>query len=287
MKKTFCVILAAMTLFAAAASGAAAARKNLISSESLHTLVDDSFFVNIIDVRPVEKYDAGHIPQAVSFPLGELKSMIQEIINDGFSILTTQVIVYGETEQEGIDAAEILIDLGFSNVWRLESMDIWGGTIISTEEEMRPLNHLDSVDINGNKVDISILAGHKLTLVNIWATYCSPCMEEITALGRLAREMEDEGVQIIGLLSDVLGATFEPDPDVMSYAREITDAAQADYVNIIPSKEIYIRVIGQITAIPTSFFVDETGTIISNAYSGAYSYDEWKGYIQETLHQLK
>ena len=59
----------------------------------------------VIDLRSKEKYDAGHIPQAVNFPLRELRLLIQDIITEGFSVLTSQIIVYGETEQEGIDGA--------------------------------------------------------------------------------------------------------------------------------------------------------------------------------------
>ena len=287
MKKKIAILFALFFLFAAVADGLAENRRNLISSEKLHTLVDDSFFVNIIDLRPKEKYDAGHIPQAVSFPLRELKTMIQDIIDDGFSVLTSQVIVYGETEQEGIDGAEILVSFGFTNVWRLESMDIWGGLLISTEDEMRPLNNLHTVDLNGNPVDEAILSGHKLTLINVWATYYPLCSEEIAALGRLAKEMESEGVQVIGVLSDIMTATFEPSQEIWETARQIMEDSGADYVNLIPSKDIYIKVIGQITAIPTSFFVDETGMLIGHGFPGAYSYEEWKAYILETLHQLK
>ncbi|MBR5109385.1 MAG: redoxin domain-containing protein [Clostridia bacterium] len=286
MLKKIALFIAILSLVASVNAGFSERRKNLISPENLHTLVDDSFFVNIIDLRSKEKYDAGHIPQAVCFPLNELKSMIQDLIDNGFSVVTSQVIVYGETEQEGIDGAEILVSFGFTNVWRLESIDIWGGVIVSTEDEMRPLNNLNTIDLYGNKVDSNVLSGHKLTLINIWATYYSACMEEITVLGQLAREMEQEGVQVIGLLSDVVGATFEPDPDVLSYAKEILENAQADYINLVPSKDIYIKVIGQITAIPTSFFVDESGMVVGRVYPGAYSYDEWKSFILETLHQL-
>ena len=286
MKKKSALLLAMLFLFAAVHAGGAETPKNLISSEKLHTLVDDSFFVNIIDLRSKEEYDAGHIPQAVNFPLKELKTMIQDVINGGFSVVTSQVIVYGETEQDGIDGAEILVSFGFTNVWRLENMDIWGGAIVSTEDEMRPLNNLDTIDLYGNKVDSSVLRGHKLTLVNIWATYYSACVDEIAALGRLARELGPD-VQVIGLLSDVLGATFEPDSDVLADAQEILETAEADYLNLIPSKDVYIKVIGQITAIPTSFFLDEDGMLVGRVYPGAYSYDEWKSFIQETLHQMQ
>ena len=287
MKKVFALLFTVLFLLAAIACGCAENKKNLISTEKLHMLVDDSLFLNIIDLRSKETYDAGHIPQAVNFPLRELKSMITELIEEGFSVRTSQIIVYGATEQEGIDGAEILVGFGFTNVGRLESIEVWGGALVSTADEQRPFNNLNTVDLYGNPVDASILAGHKLTVINIWATYYPLCAEEITAFGKLARELEGQGVQVIGVISDAMGATFEPDDEILAAAREIVESAEADYVNLVPSKDIYIKLIGQITAIPTSFFVDETGALVGRTYPGAYNYEEWNSFIQETLHQMK
>jgi thiol-disulfide isomerase/thioredoxin len=45
-------------------------------------------------------------------------------------------------------------------------------------------------------------AGGKATLVNVWASWCEPCREEIPELVRLARTYEDEGLKVVFVSAD-------------------------------------------------------------------------------------
>jgi len=58
--------------------GRAPGLKPLSKVELLERLDDDPGIV-VIDVRPIEEFDAGHIPGAVSIPVGELKRRLKEI----------------------------------------------------------------------------------------------------------------------------------------------------------------------------------------------------------------
>ena len=66
----------------------------------------------------------------------------------------------------------------------------------------------ETVTLTGEPVTQEIFGEAKLTMVNIWATYCGPCIQEMPELAELAREYEDRGVQIVGLLSDVMALPF-------------------------------------------------------------------------------
>ena len=71
----------------------------------------------------------------------------------------------------------------------------------SGAEETAPagiLSSFDTVDLDGNAVDQGVFSEHKLTMVNIWATYCGPCISEMPDLGILAEEYEDKGLQVMG-----------------------------------------------------------------------------------------
>ena len=46
------------------------------------------------------------------------------------------------------------------------------------------LGEFESVDLEGNTVDESILADHQLTMINVWATFCGPCINEMPDLGQ-------------------------------------------------------------------------------------------------------
>jgi len=42
----------------------------------------------------------------------------------------------------------------------------------------------------------------KIVVLNFWATWCPPCIEEMPSLNRLAEQYADKGLQIIGLSVD-------------------------------------------------------------------------------------
>lgn len=41
------------------------------------------------------------------------------------------------------------------------------------------LSQFAATDLDGNEIDQSILEGYDLTMVNIWATFCQPCIREM------------------------------------------------------------------------------------------------------------
>ena len=45
------------------------------------------------------------------------------------------------------------------------------------------LSAFSTTDLEGNAVDQSMLADYDLTMVNVWATYCGPCISEMPDLG--------------------------------------------------------------------------------------------------------
>lgn len=53
-------------------------------------------------------------------------------------------------------------------------------------------------DPDGRTVDLSRFKGHVL-VVNFWATWCAPCVEEMPELQQIAREYASRGVTVIGV----------------------------------------------------------------------------------------
>ena len=84
----------------------------------------------------------------------------------------------------------------------------------------------------GEEVSQEIFSQADLTMVNIWGTFCTPCISEMPDLGELAQEYADQGLAIVGIISDVQNAGDET-------AQEIIDATGADYTHIVLSQELY------------------------------------------------
>jgi thiol-disulfide isomerase/thioredoxin len=57
------------------------------------------------------------------------------------------------------------------------------------------------VDLQGNGRVLGQLGG-KLVVVNFWATWCTPCLEEMPGFARLQAKWEARGVRFVGLAND-------------------------------------------------------------------------------------
>lgn len=136
-----------------------------------------------------------------------------------------------------------------------------------------------SVDLDGNPVTQEIFAEHALTMVNIWGTFCGPCIREMPDLGVLAAEYADRGMQIVGIVADVGGV----DDKLADTARRIVAETGADYPHILLSADLWEAKLNTVSAIPTTFFVDAGGNVLSKDYIGSNSADGWRTVIDEVL----
>lgn len=147
------------------------------------------------------------------------------------------------------------------------------------------LSDFSATDLEGNPVDETILTGHTLTMVNVWATFCTPCLSEMPALGELAKEYESKGVRIIGLVSDTLDMDGELDDTQVETAADIVSETGADYLHLLPSPDLF-GLLGQISSVPTTFFVNSKGEQVGSTYLGAKDKEDWTAIIEQTLAAL-
>ena len=61
-----------------------------------------------------------------------------------------------------------------------------------------------ATDFEGNPVTSEIFAKNKLTMVNIWGTFCGPCIREMPDLARINEENKAKGIEVIGIVIDIL-----------------------------------------------------------------------------------
>lgn len=138
----------------------------------------------------------------------------------------------------------------------------------------------ESETLEGEAVSDEIFSKADLTMVNIWGTFCGPCIREMPDLGELSREYADKGVQIVGLVSDVGKAKDEK-------AEEIVSTTKADYTHIIASQDLMTGILGSVNVVPTTIFVDKEGNQVGDVYSDARDKDEWAGIIDELLNGVQ
>lgn len=141
-------------------------------------------------------------------------------------------------------------------------------------------------DIYGNQLDETVLNGTVLTMINIWGTYCGPCLEEMPDLGDLARDYDPARFQIIGIPIDVMADETTADEEQLSYARELVDATGADYTHLLPEGAL-LGVLYKIEYIPTTIFVDENGRQVGETLVGSRTRAEWTKIIDGLLTEME
>ncbi|QOX62946.1 TlpA family protein disulfide reductase [Anoxybacterium hadale] len=143
------------------------------------------------------------------------------------------------------------------------------------------LTSFKTTDIYGEEQTQEIFSGYDLTLVNVWGTFCKPCLNEMPDLGELQKEYEPTGVNIVGIVIDVQDNDMQVIEDQKTLAQEIVSTTGAGYPHLLISEEMIEPVLSQFDAIPASFFVDGDGNIVSEFYIGSKSKDEWKSLIDK------
>jgi thiol-disulfide isomerase/thioredoxin len=161
-----------------------------------------------------------------------------------------------------------------------------GCTQSQPEQSGGILSSFTAVDLDGNPVDQSVLQSARLTMINVWATYCGPCISEMPDLGKLAGKYGPSGLQIIGLVTDVQDAAGHAVASQVELAKDIVAQTGADYLHLIPGTDM-IGLLQQITAVPTTFFVDASGHQVGGTYLGAKSAGDWAEIIENLLEEVQ
>lgn len=142
-------------------------------------------------------------------------------------------------------------------------------------------------DLNGKETTESIFKNNKITMVNIWATYCGYCIEEMPYIQELSDELKGRGFGVIGIAGDVY-VSGTVDAKLLEKAKKIVKDAKVKYPSIVPDESLkYDSVLAYISGYPTTFFVDSKGNIVGDVITGSLTKDEFKKVIENALSKVK
>ena len=94
---------------------------NNITPEEAKKRLDTENEIILLDVRTKEEYETGHIEKAILMPLDTLASESQKNLEDK----EANIFVYCRSGSRSSAAAEILIELGYKNVYNLGGIIDW------------------------------------------------------------------------------------------------------------------------------------------------------------------
>lgn len=152
-------------------------------------------------------------------------------------------------------------------IYRLSASDGKSGSekafSFSALEAPKPLPELGFVDGKGREMTFGEFKGQTV-LLNIWATWCVPCREEMPALDRLQAKLGGPDFQVVALSIDRDGL-----PAVQAFYEELGLQALGIYVDQSGRAAYDLGAVG----IPTTLLVDPEGREIGRTIGPA----EWDG----------
>lgn len=154
------------------------------------------------------------------------------------------------------------------------------------KKSVKGLDNLSTKDINGKDFSSKDFSRNELTMVNVFATWCSACVNEIPDLSEVQKEMKNKGVNIVGVVTDTVDDNGTNN-DALQKSKLIQEKTKASYPFLMPDKSNFNGRLNGIQAMPETFFVDKNGNIVGETYSGAKSKEEWKQVIEKELANLK
>jgi|GEM_PF-1219798 len=95
----------------------------------------------------------------------------------------------------------------------------------------------------------------KVVLINGWASWCAPCMEEMPALIKLQDELRDQGLVVLGLSFD---KTREKHRETVAEKGFNFPSVYADQ----PEVQKFLESLGEFEAIPFTLIVDRDGKLV-------------------------
>jgi peroxiredoxin len=104
--------------------------------------------------------------------------------------------------------------------------------------------------MNGDTIRLSELKG-KVVFLNIWATWCAPCREEMPSMETLYQEMKGLPFEILAVSIDILGAKA---------VGPFMDELKLSFPALLDPQGTIGRLYGT-TGVPETFIIDQQGII--------------------------
>lgn len=141
-------------------------------------------------------------------------------------------------------------------------------------------------DIEGETYTQEMFEDYDLTMINVFTTWCSPCVKEIPDLQKLRDEMADQGVNVVGIVLDSVDLSGNVDEEAVEKAKILAEKTGVVYPFLIPDEGYLNGILSDIEAVPETFFVDKNGNIVGESYTGSRSLEEWKEIVEMELKEV-
>ncbi len=161
----------------------------------------------------------------------------------------------------------------------LVSFAACGGSKEPSDRSDEKALSFETTDLKGNKYGSDdIFSKYDITLVNLWGTYCGPCIREMPDLEILDERLKEKNCAVVGIVIDVSSYL---DTAMVRAAEDVISQTGVDYLNLVYWDGLLESFPAEF--IPTTYLVDSQGRIVGTPSVGAMGADEYEELVDEAL----
>ncbi|MFE9955113.1 redoxin domain-containing protein [Micromonospora sp. NPDC005299] len=121
------------------------------------------------------------------------------------------------------------------------------------QRPVTPAPALAGATLTGERFDLAAARGH-VVLVNVFASWCGPCRDELPLLVETARRWSPQGLRVVGL-------NLRDGPEAV---RALLQEAHADDLTVLPDPDGTRAVEWGVRGVPETFVVGRDGRIVAH-----------------------
>lgn len=130
-------------------------------------------------------------------------------------------------------------------------------------------------DLSGKSISLKDYAGRPIIL-NFWATWCPPCLQEMPWFEELTKEYAESGLTILGLSLDI--ETNSATPEKIATTAKLLGVTYP----ILPSDKSIHTLYGPVHQLPETFYINRKGVIVEDVWGNANK-ETIEKYIREIV----
>lgn len=124
-----------------------------------------------------------------------------------------------------------------------------GNPVVTADSgKYQPVPQVELKTLDGEVFQLDTLKG-RVVLLNFWATWCVPCRTEIPEFNAMHRDLESEGLSIVGV------STYDNASDVRNFWKDL----RQDYTSLLGDSGVESKF--AVSGLPTTFIIDRDGRI--------------------------
>lgn len=192
-------------------------------------------------------------------------------------------------------AAVLSLSLAFSllcgcGAGKTEGTTTPGESLVSAQEESTTalpgqkgslFPSFKAKDVTGKTVTNKVFSKNRLTVVNVFATWCGSNEFELPALAKLSKADDMKNIGFLGIVLDV-AEDGKTDGELLKKAKALYKENGKPYPYLITDDGLN-DFCDRVTLLPQTYFVDENGIVVGDAVSNALTESNFRQFINQRL----